>query len=105
MDAQAGLRNETAAATQHPGLLTSAGQPRLTCILPIAACCPSPPLPLAPPTWTEGEGGSSIGYVSHRWLEPKALLDLAHAGPTRKAMKLLGATDETSARAARKPKK
>jgi A/G-specific adenine glycosylase len=54
---------------------------------------------------TEDEGGSSIGYVSHRWLEPKALLDLAHAGPTRKAMNLLGATDETSARAARKPKK
>ena len=41
-------------------------------------------------------------FVAHRWIEPTALLDLAHAGPTRKAMALLGMTDERSARAARK---
>jgi len=41
-------------------------------------------------------------FVAHRWVEPSALLDLAHAGPTRKAMALLGMTDERSARAARK---
>jgi A/G-specific adenine glycosylase len=41
-------------------------------------------------------------FAAHRWVEPGALLDLAHAGPTRKAMALLGVTDETSARAAKK---
>jgi A/G-specific adenine glycosylase len=44
------------------------------------------------------------GYVAHRWVEPAALLDLAHAGSTRKAMTLLGVTDETSARAAGRSK-
>jgi A/G-specific adenine glycosylase len=39
-------------------------------------------------------------FVSHRWLAPKALLDLAHAGPTRKAMTLLGVETNDSARAA-----
>lgn len=39
-------------------------------------------------------------FVAHRWLPPAALLELAHAGPTRKAMALLGVTDEVSARAA-----
>lgn len=42
------------------------------------------------------------GFVAHRWLKPEAVLDLAHAGPTRKALALLGVTDETSARAARR---
>lgn len=43
-------------------------------------------------------------FVAHRWVRPEALLDLAHAGPTRKALTLLGVTDEVSARAAgRKP--
>ena len=37
---------------------------------------------------------------AHRWVRPGALLDLAHAGPTRKAMTLFGVTDQTSARAA-----
>jgi len=40
------------------------------------------------------------GYVAHRWLGPRGLLKLAHAGSTRKAMKLLGITDEASARIA-----
>ena len=39
-------------------------------------------------------------FVAHRWLAPEKLLELAHAGPTRKAMTLLGTTDESSARAA-----
>ena len=42
------------------------------------------------------------GFVAHRWVAPSALLDLAHAGSTRKAMVLLGLTDEQSARAAGK---
>ena len=42
------------------------------------------------------------GYVAHRWIRPESLLDLAHSGATRKALKLLGITDETSARAARR---
>ncbi len=42
------------------------------------------------------------GYIAHRWVAPDSLLDLAHAGPTRKALTLLGVTGETSARAARK---
>ncbi len=41
-------------------------------------------------------------FVAHRWVEPTTLLELAHAGPTRKAMALLGMTNERSARAARK---
>jgi len=44
------------------------------------------------------------GYVAHRWVAPSTVLDLAHAGPTRKALALLGETDERSARAARKHK-
>jgi len=40
------------------------------------------------------------GFVAHRWLRPEAMLELAHAGPTRKALKLLGVTEESSARAA-----
>jgi len=40
------------------------------------------------------------GFEAHRWLRPEALLELAHAGPTRKALALLGVTKETSARAA-----
>lgn len=42
---------------------------------------------------------------AHRWVRPSAILDLAHAGPTRKAMTLFGVTDESSARAARRTKK
>ena len=42
------------------------------------------------------------GFIAHKWVAPGALLDLAHAGPTRKALSLLGVTQETSARAARK---
>ncbi|MEM9174476.1 MAG: A/G-specific adenine glycosylase [Myxococcota bacterium] len=45
------------------------------------------------------------GYVAHKWVAPEAALELAHAGPMRKAMTLLGATDETSARAAGKRRK
>lgn len=40
------------------------------------------------------------GFTAHRWLEPDALLALAHAGSTRKALTLLGHCDEPSARAA-----
>lgn len=40
------------------------------------------------------------GFTAHRWLEPEALLALAHAGSTRKALTLLGYCDEPSARAA-----
>jgi A/G-specific adenine glycosylase len=43
-------------------------------------------------------------YTAHRWLEAEAVLDLAHAGVTRKALALLGHCDETSARAARRGK-
>lgn len=42
------------------------------------------------------------GPVAHRWVAPGAVLDLAHAGPTRKALALLGVTEERSARAARR---
>lgn len=42
------------------------------------------------------------GWIAHRWVAPVALLDLAHAGSTRKALKLLGVTEEMSARAAQK---
>ena len=38
-------------------------------------------------------------HVGHRWIRPQALLALAHAGPTRKALNLLGVTNEVSARA------
>jgi A/G-specific adenine glycosylase len=38
------------------------------------------------------------GYTAHRWVAPSRLLDLAHAGPTRKAMVLLGVAEQTSAR-------
>ncbi len=44
-------------------------------------------------------------FQAHRWVRPNTLLDLAHAGPTRKAMALLGLTDEISARAARRAAK
>jgi A/G-specific adenine glycosylase len=40
------------------------------------------------------------GFVAHEWVRPEALLALAHAGSTRKALTLLGVTDQTSARAA-----
>lgn len=42
------------------------------------------------------------GFAAHQWIAPDALLSLAHAGSTRKALSLLGVTDETSARAARR---
>jgi A/G-specific adenine glycosylase len=42
------------------------------------------------------------GYVAHRWIAPSAFQKLAHAGSTRKAMMLLGLTDEASARNARR---
>ncbi|OUW15749.1 MAG: A/G-specific adenine glycosylase [Opitutales bacterium TMED158] len=42
------------------------------------------------------------GFDAHKWVAPESLLDLAHAGPTRKALALVGLTDETSARTARK---
>lgn len=44
------------------------------------------------------------GYTAHRWVQPSAVLKLAHAGPTRKAMMLLGVTDESSARSAGREK-
>ncbi len=44
-------------------------------------------------------------YQAHRWIRPIAFLDLAHAGPSRKAMALLGVTDEGSARAAGRRRK
>lgn len=44
------------------------------------------------------------GFTAHRWLEADALLALAHAGSTRKALTLLGHCDEPSARVARRPK-
>lgn len=40
------------------------------------------------------------GFTAHRWLRPAELLELAHAGSTRKALVLLGLCDEKSARAA-----
>ncbi|MEO1935195.1 MAG: NUDIX domain-containing protein, partial [Myxococcales bacterium] len=42
------------------------------------------------------------GYTDHRWIAPNTFLELAHAGSTRKAMKLLGLTDEISARNAKR---
>ena len=38
-------------------------------------------------------------HTAHRWVRPDAILELAHAGPTRKALALLGITAEISARA------
>ena len=43
------------------------------------------------------------GFTAHRWLPAPDLLELAHAGSTRKALALLGLCDERSARAARRP--
>jgi hypothetical protein len=40
------------------------------------------------------------GFVAHQWTQPARLLTRAHAGSTRKALTLLGVTDEHSARAA-----
>ena len=40
------------------------------------------------------------GFVAHQWTQPSQLLKRAHAGSTRKALTLLGVTDESSARAA-----
>ncbi len=40
------------------------------------------------------------GFVAHQWIQPAQLLTRAHAGSTRKALTLLGVTDEDSARAA-----
>jgi len=37
---------------------------------------------------------------AHRWVRPSTFLELAHAGPTRKAMMLFGVTREPSARTA-----
>jgi len=48
----------------------------------------------------KGDRVKRQGYTAHRWIAPDRFLDLAHAGPTRKAMALLGVTDEVSARAA-----
>jgi A/G-specific adenine glycosylase len=53
----------------------------------------------------KGEPVRRNQFQSHRWIRPNALLDLAHAGPTRKAMTLFGVTDESSARAAGMAKK
>ena len=46
-----------------------------------------------------------VELQAHRWIRPIALLDLAHAGPTRKALTLFGVTNESSARAAGRSKK
>ncbi|MEE8164102.1 MAG: A/G-specific adenine glycosylase [Myxococcota bacterium] len=40
------------------------------------------------------------GFVAHQWTQLPRLLTRAHAGSTRKALTLLGVTDEISARAA-----
>jgi A/G-specific adenine glycosylase len=50
----------------------------------------------------KGERVRRSGYAAHRWIAPGRLLDLAHAGPTRKAAALLDETVEISARAARR---
>jgi hypothetical protein len=44
------------------------------------------------------------GLVAHEWVHPKTLLARAHSGSTRKALMLLGVTDESSARAAGRSK-
>ncbi len=41
-------------------------------------------------------------YAAHRWVRANAILRLAHAGPTRKALVLMGESDESSARNARR---
>jgi A/G-specific adenine glycosylase len=53
----------------------------------------------------KGERVRRVELQAHRWIRPNAILDLAHAGPTRKAMTLFGVTDESSARAAGRAKK
>jgi A/G-specific adenine glycosylase len=53
----------------------------------------------------KGERVKRFELQAHRWVRPNAILDLAHAGPTRKAMTLFGVTDESSARAAGRAKK
>ena len=50
----------------------------------------------------KGERVRLAQFTAHRWVRPKTFLDLAHAGPTRKAMTLLGVTDESSARRAKR---
>jgi len=42
---------------------------------------------------------------AHRWIRPAQLLELAHAGSTRRAMMLFGVTDQSSARAAGRTKR
>jgi A/G-specific adenine glycosylase len=44
------------------------------------------------------------GFVSHDWVRPERLLARAHSGSTRKALMLLGVTEESSARAAGRSK-
>jgi len=44
------------------------------------------------------------GFVAHEWVHPKTLLVRAHSGSTRKALMLLGVTEESSARAAGRSK-
>jgi A/G-specific adenine glycosylase len=44
------------------------------------------------------------GFVAHEWVHPLTLLARAHAGSTRKALTILGVTDESSARAAGRSK-
>ncbi|MFO0689374.1 MAG: A/G-specific adenine glycosylase [Myxococcota bacterium] len=41
-------------------------------------------------------------YTAHRWVDAEGLLALAHAGSTRKALRLLGLCDEESARRAQR---
>ena len=51
----------------------------------------------------EAEKGARVrlkGLVAHEWTQPRRLLTRAHAGSTRKALTLLGVTDEISARGA-----
>ena len=48
----------------------------------------------------KGQRVKRTGYTDHRWLRPEGILELAHAGPTRKAMMLFSVTDESSARMA-----
>jgi A/G-specific adenine glycosylase len=47
-----------------------------------------------------GERVRLEGFDAHRWVRPSRFLELAHAGSTRKALTLLGVTEESSARAA-----
>jgi len=50
-----------------------------------------------------GERVRLAGFEAHRWIDPRRFLELAHAGSTRKALTLLGVTEESSARAAGRP--